>query len=75
LNLFILLLFLGMAYIQYRDLMKQRAIKEIKVSTGFLLIGVTLVILKQFQVPLPSLIMAINVVFQPIDTIVTNLLE
>lgn|GEM_PF-5194230 len=74
-NLFILLLFLGMAYIQYRDLMKQRAIKEIKVSTGFLLIGVTLVILKQFQVPLPSLIMAINVVFQPIDTIVTNLLE
>ncbi|WP_336785523.1 hypothetical protein [Paenibacillus sp. MMO-177] len=74
-NMVILLIFLTGAYLQYRVLWKKQEIRDIAVSTCFLAVGVVLVLLQQLQVKLPSPIMGINALFQPIDLFVSKLLQ
>lgn len=74
-NMMILLLFLIGAYLQYSALLKRRAIRDIVISSCFLVVGVSLVLLKQFEVTLPSPMTGIETMFKPFETFVSKLLS
>ncbi|SFD83935.1 hypothetical protein SAMN05216378_1673 [Paenibacillus catalpae] len=74
-NMIILLLFLSGAYVQYRALLKQQAVRDIVVSSCFLAVGASFILLKQFDVPLPSPMKGIENIFKPVETFVSRLLS
>lgn len=71
----ILLLFLAVSLFEYRELMKQKRNREIVASTALLIVGITLGILQQLEVDIPSPMVGIQFLFQPLSQFVKEMLS